>query len=246
MLLIPHQMVELQLKPSQHTKPQMVELLQYIQEQPAMEELLISPNCHQLAHHMFQLHTQYQLQTVEPSPTHMLLLHLDMKLLPTLLNQPQTEDQLPMFQPKPAMVGHHHTLLRPRLKPQEMEEPSLSLKKLLQTEELKLFHNKLAPPQMVEPPHTLLKLPAMEELFQKLNQLQQPQMVELLHTFQEPQAMEDTLHPQMFHQPVHHMFHHQFPTQHPKVDTLPTHMSQPQMDMKQLPMTQSQPEMEDQ
>ena len=114
MLLIPLQMEELQLKPFQHTKPQMVELLQSTQEQPAMEELLHSPNYHQPVHHTFPLHIQYQPQTVEPSHTHMFQLPMDMKPLPTPLNQLHTVEILPMLQPKPATVDHHHTL--PKLK----------------------------------------------------------------------------------------------------------------------------------
>ena len=93
---------------------------------------------------------------------------------------------------------------------------------------------------------TLPKPPAMEVLANKLNKHQQPQMVVLSHTSLEPQAMEDTLHQQLFHQQALHMFHNQSHTQHHRVDTLPTHMSQPHMDMKPSPMTQSQPETVDQ
>ena len=231
-------MVELKPLLTLHQQPQMVELLHTFQEQPQTVDILHTLLTHQLPASHHQAHTEPQM--VEPSHTHMLPPHQDMKPSPMKLNQPHTEDQSPMLTQLPAMVDHQPVPNRLQL---DIHQESQS-------------HTSLKPPQTEEPYHTLMKLKPlhtvdksptslkplqMEELNQRPSHHTPHQMEELPQFIQEQPAMEDTLHQPSYHQPAHHMSHPQSHTQPQMVDKSPTHMFQLHQDMKQLHTTQSQP-----
>ena len=184
-----------------------------------------------MSHH--QAHTQPQ--TVEPSHTHMLPPHQDMKPSPMKLNQPQMVEMLHMLAQSQAMEDHQHTPNKPQLDIPTVFQLPTSLK-LLQMEELSHTLMQLKQPHTVDKLHISLKPHQMVELIQRQSQAIPHLTVALLQSTQEQPAMEDILHQQSCHQPVHHMSHLQSHTQHQMVEPLHTHMLPHHQDMKLSPM----------
>ena len=141
-----------------------------------------------------------------------------------------------MLTPLPAMEDHHHTLINQSLKPQETEEQLPMFKKQPTMEEQLLLKNKPELLPTVDQLHTLMRQPHTVELNNLLKTLLLLQMAQLLPMSQKQPAMEELPHTLKYHHHHLHMFQLQAHTEHQMVDQSHTHMSQPQADMKPLPM----------